>query len=929
MRLLPVACFTLSALAILAGCGGGGSAGLAGTTGGTGGGTTGGATPRQSNVSATFTVDVNTGKVKIINYSKPLAGKIFNGNAISFTSSLLTDLPGDLGTKVLNVSITNNSGIDLGSLPNGNTTGFKVMFGPMFNLTGLANVAAQTNVTTFAGSTVGFGDGPLLNAKFSGLCGVAVDPSGTLYVADTTNCRIRKIQNGRVTTLAGNGAFSSVDGNGTAASIYNPFGLAYDPVDQSLIVADTAGRKVRRVTLDGRVRTIAGTGVYGFANGPGTTATFGGPYGVAVDSNGVIYVSDNNRIRTVTFNSGDRSLAANYTVGTLSGTGTAGYLDGPGATAQFSIPEGLACDSKNNLYVADFANNVIRRVDPSGYTSTIAGIGAASETDGFGNVATLNGPAGIAILANTLYVSDANGEKIRQLTTIDGIGATPSAWLVSTLAGTGATGFTNGVGYAAMFHNPNGIAVSGGSNIYLADTTNGVIRKLTPNTGFFPIGVATGTTSGDAVQLSNADGVIPNSGLGTNLPYIEYSQSVANGATSTPRRWSFSVPHGVTSFQFNVTVEADTDSATFPQGATGVGSPYVDVRTLSGTGSSGYVNGSSGESQFGSQGGVAVDAQGIVYIGDSVSGAIRRVDQFGNSSTIAGTRATGLGNADGPGNTASVVQPYGLVVNAAGTEIFVVDYGNNNIRRIVLTGLDPTNPASWTVSTVAGGGGAGIVEGAGTVAKFNQPVGIAMSSGGILYVTEFAGNRVRKLEFQGGDRSQAANWLVSLVAGDDSATAGATGTANGQGNAARFTNPNGIGCDRNGNVFVADANNGIIRKIDPLGNVTTFAGNGSFGYADGSAPTAVFNAPTSLCVDGAGYVYTGDQYEHMIRRVSPSGNVESIAGVNNSQGATDGPGSVAKFSGLPGMAISASGVLYVFDSNRIRIVQRVLSTSSN
>ena len=925
------ACLSAVCMLLLSGCGGGGSAGFAGTTGGTGGGTTG-ASPHQANVSATFTVDVNTGKVKIVNYSRPLAGKLFNGNAISFNSSLLTDLPGDVGTKVLNVSITNNSGTDIGSLPNGNVTGFKVIFGPMYNLTGIANVAAQTTVTTFAGSTVGFQDGPLLNSKFTVPGGIASDPAGNLYVADYGNQRVRKLSAGRVTTVAGNGTAGITNGNGTGATFAGPTGIAYNPLDGSLVVTDYSGDMIRRVTVAGQVSTIAGTGSTGEANGSGSSATFTTPAGAAVDSNGIIYVADDsaNVIRKIVFNGGDPTKSANYTVSTFAGTGAGGYLDGPGTTAQFTNPRQIVCDSANNVVVADSGNNVIRRIDSIGNVSTIAGTGASGSTDGFGNVATFISPTSVAIVGNSIVVTDTGSDKIRQLTPIDGIGATPSAWTVATLAGNGSAGSTNGVGYVANFSTLYSVCATGTGSIYVLDSN--IVRKLTSNTGFFPIGVSTGSTSGESVQLSNIDGVIPGSGLGAFMPYIAYNEAVPNLASSSAHRWAFTVPHGVTSFQFNVVVEASTDALILPQGATGVGSPYVDVSTFAGNPNRpGYLNGFAGEAQFSSFLHEAMDAQGVMYVSDDQNGAIRRIGTDGLVSTIAGTVRTGLGAAiDGTGDVARFFSPTGIVVNQAGNEIFVADYTDNDIRRIAFSGGDPTNPANWTVTTIAGGASsAGFADGSGSVALFNQPWGMAMTQGGTIYVGESGGNRVRRLTYQGGDRGLQTNWIVTTVAGDTSGAAGASGFVNAQGTAARFHLPEGVACDKQGDILVADTQNNVIRMIDPGGNVTTYAGTGASGDQDGAAATATFKFPVDVCMDSAGYLYTGALADKLIRRISPSRVVETIAGVANSGGHQDGPGNSAKFNQIEGIMITPSGELFAGDSSCIRLVQRVLGTSVN
>src|SRR5262249_50680680 len=153
---------------------------------------------------------------------------------------------------------------------------------------------------------------------------------------------------------------------------------------------------------------------------------------------------------------------------------------------------------------------------------------------------------------------------------------------------------------------------------------------------------------------------------------------------------------------------------------------------------------------------------------------------------------------------------------------------------------------------------------------FSAPAGIALDSGGGLYVTETFGNRIRHLSYLGGDPNVKSNWLVSLVAGDDTTTNGATGFVNGTGSPARFNNPNGIAIDRAGNLLVADISNSAIRKITPGGVTTTFAGTNTSGYADGVGASARFSSPSRVCVDTAGYAYVSETGSELIRRISPS-----------------------------------------------------------
>jgi sugar lactone lactonase YvrE len=184
---------------------------------------------------------------------------------------------------------------------------------------------------------------------------VVLDAGGTLYVSDTLNSLIRKITAaGVVTTLAGSGSTGSTDGTGTAASFGNPQDLAVD-ASGTVYVADTGNNLIRKITAAGVVTTLAGSGRAGSTNATGTAASFDTPYGVAVDSSGTLYVSDtgNNLIRKIT---------AAGVVTTLAGSGSAGSTNGTGTAASFSTPSGLTMDASGALYVADFRNNLIRKI---------------------------------------------------------------------------------------------------------------------------------------------------------------------------------------------------------------------------------------------------------------------------------------------------------------------------------------------------------------------------------------------------------------------------------------------------------------------------------------------------------------------------------------------------------------------------------------
>jgi serine/threonine-protein kinase len=320
-------------------------------------------------------------------------------------------------------------------------------------------------VSTSAGSgTNSFADGAGAVAQFSHPEGIAVDSSGNTYVADTNNQRIRVINTSNVvSTLAGSATSGFADGSGALARFNYPQGVAVNS-SGTIYVADTSNNRIRSVTAGGVVSTLAGSGSNGYVDGGGTTAQFSHPEGIAVDSSGTVYVADygNHRIRKIT-------VAG--VVSTLAGTGVPGFVDGAGAVAQFNYPQGIALDMSGTVYIADSSNNRIRTITTSGMVSTLAGSGTGGSLNGTGIGAQFLNPSGVAVdSSGIVYVADYGNQQIRKIT---------AGGVVSTLAGTGTAGSTNGTGQIATFYNAQGIALDTVGNVYIADSSNHQIRIIT------------------------------------------------------------------------------------------------------------------------------------------------------------------------------------------------------------------------------------------------------------------------------------------------------------------------------------------------------------------------------------------------------------------------------------------------------------------
>lgn len=313
-------------------------------------------------------------------------------------------------------------------------------------------VINQGNVSTFAGSTYGLADGKGAAAQFPEVQGVAVSSTGIVYVTENGN-RVRQItSDGTVTTLAGSTTAGFANGSGVAAQFNSLRGIAIDSAGM-IYVADSSNNRIRKITPSGTVTTYAGIG--------DCSDGICSPQSIAIDSSGTMYVANGNN--TI------YKISSGGTITFLAGTGSSGYANGPGSSAQFNGPAGIAVDTSGNAYVADLFNNRIRKIAPDGTVSTFAGSGAGGYANGAGTNAQFNNPDAVAISSSgMIYVGDG-GQYIRKIT--------PTG-IVTTLAGSGTYGNLDGSASVAQFEYPSGIAVDATGVLYVADQNNCLIRKI-------------------------------------------------------------------------------------------------------------------------------------------------------------------------------------------------------------------------------------------------------------------------------------------------------------------------------------------------------------------------------------------------------------------------------------------------------------------
>ncbi|HEY1847881.1 MAG TPA: immunoglobulin domain-containing protein [Opitutaceae bacterium] len=328
--------------------------------------------------------------------------------------------------------------------------------------------------------------------------------------------------------------------------------------------------------------------------------------------------------------------------------------------------------------------------------------------------------------------------------------------------------------------------------------------------------------------------------------------------------------------------------------------PYA-LSLFAGSGTASSADGSGAAAGFNQPYGVALDSGGTLFVADKANHTIREATSGGVVTTLAGLGQTS-GTTDATGADARFNQPTGVAVGSGG-DIYVADSGNNAIRRVTSAGV---------VTTLAGApGSSGSVDGSGKAALFRQPIGVAVDSSGNVYVTDFGNNSIRKVTQEGAVTTLAGLGGTSTTASTVGSPAPA-GHADGTGASASFNEPTGIAIDSGGNLYVSDTANNTIRKVTTAGSVTTLAGTpGATGSADGTGAAARFNGPRGLTVDANGNVYVADAGNSLLRKITPAGAVTTLAGIAGNFAVEYGTGSAAILDVPAGVAVDSGGNLYV------------------
>jgi sugar lactone lactonase YvrE len=787
-----------------------------------------------------------------------------------------------------------------------------------------------TTVTTVAG-TAGVpgnaGEGvTAATAPLNKPTAVAVDASGVLYISDTGNNVVRKVDGGVITTAVASAPNPPTDFNPNPSPIplNTPQGLALDS-GGTLFIADTGNHRIVRLAAAFPVVTVAGRGEQGTSgdNGAPTEARLNFPYGVAADpTSGNIYIADtnNHRVRFVNF-----STSKITTVIAATGVPRADFVGdgGPATSARLNTPVAVAVDSGGSLYVTDRGNNRIRRV-VNGTINTVVGSGAVgfSGDGGSATLAALGYPNGLALGTAGLFIADTGNNRIRL--------AVPPSNNAPTLTNPGnqtvSEGATVGFTLAAT-------DTDAGQTVSYSMSGAPVGATLDANTGAFSyspdfsvIPNTVGASQTFTITFTATDSAVPSASdsetISLTVNNVNRPPTVSVGAVASPVEatsaagasvalsatasdpdgdaltfaWKDGVPTIATTNPASPTLAIGTHSITLtvtdPQSAAATSSPAVAV-TVQDTTPPVFAGVPSNVTQTISSGTSATVNFTTPTASDAVDGAravttTRSDGQTGNVFPVGTTTVTFL-SSDTRGNTSS-----------AG---FTVTISNS--------GQPPAQDTTYNINAFAGSGGYGAASSSGTAtaATFKQPSGVAVNAAGDVYLADAESRVIRRIT--GG--------TVFPFAG--TGAKGATGDG-GQATAATFNNPTGLAVDSSGNVYIADTNNHRVRKVTGT-TITTIAGTGVAGFFGdaGPATSAQLSFPTAVAVDSSGNVYIADTGNNRVRKITGT-TISTVAGNGAAGFSGDGGSPTAASLNYPsGLAVTSDGLtLYIADTgnNRVR-----------
>ena len=711
-----------------------------------------------------------------------------------------------------------------------------------------ANTFAQIyTVSTFAGTDRLLDGSAATSVPFRDPDGLAIDSGGNIYVLDKSDNRVRRIgASGTISTYAGTGqaGFSGDRGKAASARLRGAEAIALD-ASGNLYIADAGNFRVRKVTLDGIINTVAGNGGKGSSGdgGPATSAQLT-PIALTLDTKGNLYISDTGfRIRKVD---------ASGTITTVAGSGTSGFSgdNGPALSAQLGLVTDIAVDASGNLYLADLVNERVRKVDPSGMITTIAGSGDyGTIRDGAQATTAVLLPDALAVDGTVLYIADVNRNVVRRVDLGTG--------LITTVAGTGSEGFSgdNGPPTSATLNFPGALAIDPAHVLYVADRFNQRVRKIGP-TVITTVAGSGNRDGGSAVSaFLNAPSGIAVSPSGQVL--------IADSGNSEAR---------IVSLDGTVRSIGTVQSAPFGVAVDATGSFYVGdeeplilkitptgaTTILAGNGNSGYTGdgGPALNANLGTPTGVAVDSFGNVYFTDYDANRIRKIGA-GNGivTTIAGSGSL-QASGDGGLATAAGLDAFDIAIDR-NNNIYVADQYNNRIRKITPDGR---------IATVAGDGTAGYSGDGGPAihAQLTAPSGVAIDNAGNVLIADLGNAAIRRVS-PGG--------LITTIAGSGLPT-----PSSGDGGPALSANfdPFRLAVDAAGAIYVSDLVNDRVRKLTPVvvskPAVSIVGGNNQ----TAAAGTLLKSSLTIKVTDATGTVIPGVE---VLFTVSPAGAATLSQGV--------------------------------------------------